>query len=171
MVKKSIQNKEGIHPNVQQLILLDEQLELNDSLTIADYNLMGSTSDLLCYTQDDVHDIKAFGDSRTVSVRVRTLTGLIFDLGKIYSGYTLLEVKCIIRDKLWDPLYQQSLAWKGRTLDDVRTLVSYNITGENDYTLDIVAQTVKCTTTALSAETMEGKVITQCIAIAYCCVA
>jgi ubiquitin C len=122
-VKQKIQDKEGIPPDEQVLIYAGEQLE--DGRSLSDYNI---------WNKETLHFVHRTLGGPTIFVK--TLKGKTISLMSVWSDGTIERVKQQIQDKEGTPPDQQRLIYKGKQLEDGRTVSYYNI--QNEDTLYLV---------------------------------
>lgn len=112
-VKRKIQNKEGVSPDMQRLIYQGNSLE--DDQTLEDCKVTNEAT---------IHWVLRVGGD--LQVLVKTPTGKTLTLS-VCSRSTVGEVKRNVQDREGIPPDQQSLLFNGRDMEDDRTLGDYNI--------------------------------------------
>ena len=118
-LKLKIQIKEGIPPEEQRLSC--DGRKLKDWCTLADYN---------------IHAYSTLHMDQALDIFIKTLTGKTTTV-KIKLSLTVEHLKSIVQVKEGVPPDQQRLIYRGRPLEDGRTLADYNV--KNDYcTLHLV---------------------------------
>ncbi|CAG8549836.1 1740_t:CDS:2 [Ambispora leptoticha] len=135
-LKKKIQNKECIPSRQQRLTFAGKQLE--DSRTIADYNIKrGSTLHLVLRTSTPTTPTIAVS-----GICVKTLIGRTINLEGTNSSDTIYVVKQMIQDKEGIPSDKQMLMFKGKELQDDRSLADYHIKRGSTLLLRITTPTM-----------------------------
>ncbi|KAI6659069.1 hypothetical protein LOD99_14745 [Oopsacas minuta] len=121
-VRYKIQDKEGIPPDQQRLIFEGKQLE--DWRTLSDYNIK---------TESTLHLV--LRHRGTMRIFIKPITGKTITL-EVEPSDTIANVCAKIQDKEGIPPDQQRLIFRGKQLEDWRTLSDYNI--NNGSTLHLV---------------------------------
>ena len=127
MVKNIIQEKEGISCKQQRLILEGE--ELNDTITLSDYNIKENTILQLGARFQPPKD-------NDMNINILNSLGEKMML-KVLSNDTVREVKLKIEELENIPIEKQHLIFSGLTLEDWKTLSEYNIKNNSSLQLNV----------------------------------
>ena len=127
-IKVKIQDREGIFPHQQQLLLAGSQLQLEDSRTLSDYNIQKESTNVLWLRLC------------SMQIKVKTLKGIIITLD-VEPSNTIGNVKAKIHDKESIIPDQQLLVFADNKLKDDCTLSDYNV--QNDSILNLILESIR----------------------------